>query len=396
MRIRGDQLVPKDGRYEVRFTEEMREVTYLDRVRLLCVDHPAGTSVYPDERFCFPPFPEKRTLRVTKERPVRSARDSEGRDVTDLLLSEDRRFVRPPDRIGYQGMCTEHALDLDLGDLEGSRSVRLFLTGWFAWTNSSINRAIAFAGIRFTPPRIDAKTNDGWKTIIEDAGFPAGMQKTMCIDLSGKLGPGEHVVRVVTNIDLNWDRAFVSLDDDSPANPQMPFATRVTELAPKSAELRWRGVAKWSLVGGQWPTEPNYADVADHAVYDLHVGDYTRYGDVLPLLDRADDQLVIFHHGDEVALSFAVADAPPLEPGMQRTFFLDSSGWAKDMDPNTFAPTTVEPLPFHGMSGYPYGPQEHYPNDPEHQRYRATWNTRRVASPRPLPVTAGIEAIHKD
>src|SRR5215510_8570275 len=103
LRIRADQLVPRDGLYEIRFTEEMRELTYLDRVRLLCVDHPEGTTVYPDERFCFPPFPEKKLLTVRSERPLVSARMA-GRDVTDLLAREDRRFTDPPERLPYQGM----------------------------------------------------------------------------------------------------------------------------------------------------------------------------------------------------------------------------------------------------------------------------------------------------
>ena len=37
---------------------------------------------------------------------------------------------------------------------------------------------------------------------------------------------------------------------------------------------------------------------------------------------------------------------------------------------------TVEPLPFHGMSGYPYREDEAYPDDAAHREYRAQWNTR--------------------
>ena len=137
----------------------------------------------------------------------------------------------------------------------------------------------------------------------------------------------------------------MSLDDDDAREPTKPFALRVTELAPKSADLHWRGSAKWDLVEGKWPSEPNYANATPEAIYDLHVGDYTRYGDVLPLLGEADDEYVVFHHGDEVSIAFDAAGAPPLAEGMVRTFLLDSSGWAKDMDPNTFEPTTVAPPP---------------------------------------------------
>ncbi|MFN0204682.1 MAG: FG-GAP-like repeat-containing protein [Planctomycetota bacterium] len=396
LRIRSDQLKPKDGKYEIRFTEEMREATYLDQVTLICIDHPAGTTVYPDEKFTFPPFTQKRTLRVSKEIPIRSAKNNKGEDITKLLAAEDRLFTKPAERLGYQGMCAEHSMELGLGKVDTTKPVRLFLTGWFAWTNSSINKAIAEAGIRFSPPRIDKLTKDGWKTIVPDAGFPAGMQKTICIDLSGKLDSGEQTVRIVTNLALYWDRAFLSFDDDTKPDGASPFQIRTTEIAATAAELRWRGAARWERVDGKWPTEPIYSDVAPHAVYDLHSGDYTKYGGVLELLQKEDNQYAIFHHGDEVAITFDASAAPPPAAGMERTFFLNSSGWAKDMDINTFAPGTLEPLPFHGMTGYPYTNKESYPTTPEIVNYRKTWNTRSVKTSRTLPIRAGIEALHKD
>lgn len=57
---------------------------------------------------------------------------------------------------------------------------------------------------------------------------------------------------------------------------------------------------------------------------------------------------------------------------------LYTEGWVKDGDLNTACSQTVEPLPFHGMPAYPYGPQVHYPVDSAHQRYLRTYNTRRV------------------
>jgi hypothetical protein len=55
-------------------------------------------------------------------------------------------------------------------------------------------------------------------------------------------------------------------------------------------------------------------------------------------------------------------------------------GWVKDGDLNTAHGQTVEPLPFHGMSRYPYGPEEAYPSDPAHLRYREYYNTRYVGT----------------
>jgi hypothetical protein len=55
---------------------------------------------------------------------------------------------------------------------------------------------------------------------------------------------------------------------------------------------------------------------------------------------------------------------------------LKVDGWAKDRDANTAFSQTVEPLPFHAMSAYPYRPDEHFPQDAVHERYRREYNTR--------------------
>jgi hypothetical protein len=105
-------------------------------------------------------------------------------------------------------------------------------------------------------------------------------------------------------------------------------------------------------------------------------GLYTRYGDVRPLLDEVDDRLAIMGSGDEIRLLFDARELPPLPAGWARDFLLFVDGWAKDGDANTAYSQTVEPLPFHGMSRYPYGPGERFPDGPEHRLYREHYNVR--------------------
>jgi len=112
-------------------------------------------------------------------------------------------------------------------------------------------------------------------------------------------------------------------------------------------------------------------------------GRYTREGDVRPLLAAHDDMFVVSRPGDEIGLSFDAASLPPLPPGLTRTFLLYVVGYSKEMDINSASPHTVEPLPFQGMSGYPYGLAEHYPRTPAHLEYMERYNTRTVS--RPLP-----------
>jgi hypothetical protein len=121
-------------------------------------------------------------------------------------------------------------------------------------------------------------------------------------------------------------------------------------------------------------------------------GMYTRYGDVMPLLPSVDDRYVIMGSADQLRLLFPAASLPALRPGWTRDFLLLVDGWAKDADPNTAFSQTVEPLPFHGMSAYPYKASEQYPDGPEHRAYREYYNTRpalRLLRPLTTPQPGG-------
>jgi hypothetical protein len=110
-------------------------------------------------------------------------------------------------------------------------------------------------------------------------------------------------------------------------------------------------------------------------------GRYTREGDVRELLLASDDMFVISRPGDELILSFAAEKLPPLPKGWKRTFLLYADGFSKEMDINSASPDQVGPLPFHGMSKYPYSWPERYPLTEKRRRYLETYNTRIVTSP---------------
>ena len=78
-------------------------------------------------------------------------------------------------------------------------------------------------------------------------------------------------------------------------------------------------------------------------------------------------------------MTFDGADLPEPPPGWARDFVLHTDGWLKEGDLNTATAATIEPLPFHGMSRYPYPATESYPASPEHVEYVLEYNTRRVA-----------------
>jgi hypothetical protein len=201
-------------------------------------------------------------------------------------------------------------------------------------------------------------------------GIPAGKPKTIMVDLTGRFLSASREVRIVTNLCVYWDQIFLSED---PAPPPV----RLTPVDARSAEVRLRGFSRAAIdPTREQPESFQYAQWTPAAGWNQTSGFYTRYGDARELVREADDRFVIMGAGDELRLLFPAAALPPLAAGQRRDFLLLVDGWAKDADANTAFSQTVEPLPFHAMSRYPYPAAERYPDDPLHRAYRKMYNTR--------------------
>ena len=82
LKVPAKSVKSKDGLLSFRFMEPMEETVYLDRVKLLAIDHPANVEVNANERFASaPPFPEFRVITTEKARVPVAATDDQGRNV---------------------------------------------------------------------------------------------------------------------------------------------------------------------------------------------------------------------------------------------------------------------------------------------------------------------------
>ena len=373
VRIRGDQLRERDGRYELRVTNELEEVLFVDRLQLLAVSHPAGVEVFPNEGLGNPTGPGFKLYSARGARPPLSARDGHGRDVLARLATLDRQYPDDFKLLPVRGYAEEHTLTLDLG----KGATLLLLTGWTDYAWSSDNVGAAQRGMEMRPPSLQVRDGAGkWRTVVESMGFPVGRPQTVTVDLKGKFLSESREVRVVTNMRVYWDQALV---DDS--HGERPF--NVERLEAAGATLRERGFSAEVTPDGREPNSYDYARVSLASPWKTFTGRYTRTGDVRELLLAADDMYVVSKPGDELALSFDAARLKPLPAGWTRTFLLYADGFSKEMDINSASPHEVAPLPFHGMQRYPYAAPESYPQDEEHQNYLERYNTRVVASPLP-------------
>ena len=382
VRIRADQLKSRNGRYELRVTNELEEAMFVDRLQLVAVDHAEGVEVYPNEGLGAPVSTGSRLqasgFGVTTTRgaaALAGATDEHGHDVRERLERIDRTYPDDFSLRPIRGYAGPHTLTLDLGD-EADRAV-LLMTGWTDYAFSGDNVAAHQSGQTLSPPALQVKDARGmWRTVIENIGIPVGRPQTVVVNLRGKVPPATREVRIVTNMRIYWDQVLV---DSSGGG----FPTLLTRLDPVVADLRWRGFSAESTPDGRQPYGYNYERVSTVSPWKVMTGRYTREGDVGPLLAARDDMFVVSRPGDEIALSFDAASLPSPQPGLTRTFLLYVVGYSKEMDINSASPHTVEPLPFHGMSAYPYGPAERYPQTPAHLDYLARYNTRTVSKPLP-------------
>ncbi|HAF24894.1 MAG TPA: hypothetical protein DCK93_18655 [Blastocatellia bacterium] len=411
VRIRSDQLKERNGRYELRVTNELEEALFADRFQLIAVDHPLGVEVYPNEGMTDPPRPFKLYETRGAHAPL-TAVDDHGNDVLSRIARMDRQYPDDFRRDRIRGYAAEHTLTMKLAETgtvttgtaggspaprhhifnqssvrgslyrasrSGGRDARgpsmvLLLTGWTDYAWSSDNVAASQAGKSMMLPALQVKdANGSWRTVIEDIGIPVGRPQTVTVDLTGKFLSSSREVRIVTNMRILWDQILVDTSGEQPA-------LQLTRLDPISANLRWRGFSREVTPDGREPFGYDYQQVSFTSPWKVMPGRYTREGDVRELLLKSDDMFVISRPGDEISLSFDARRLSPLPSGWARTFLLYADGFSKEMDINSASPDQVSPLPFHGMTKYPYTNPEAYPMTAARRAYMDRYNTRLVTT----------------
>jgi hypothetical protein len=369
LKIPGSILKERDGLYSLQLTEELYEAAYFDKVQLIAVDHPADVEVYSNEKVGPPSIAEKKIHTVQQPRLPVSAQDQQGRDLLPALSQLDEVYTKHWDHKIKQGWTEKTTLEIDLGAVPEAAKTTLFLTGWIYPTDPAISVSIqqdpVRAGFGIQPPSLEVPDGQGgWKTASPFIGFPGGKTKTIAVDLTGMLTPGDPRVRLVTSMELCWDQIFFTVDEPA-------AEVRETPLELVSADLHFRGCSARVIHPQHGPERYDYSRV-DRMIYSSMEGRFTRYGDVQELLTAQDDRMVILGCGDECTLTFRVPEPPPV--GWTRDFLIHNVGWDKDCNPQNVYGKTVEPLPFATMQSYP--PAEAFPEDEKHQEYLRKYQTR--------------------
>jgi Flp pilus assembly protein TadD len=371
LKVPASSVKPRNGLLSFRFMEPMEETVYLDQVQLLAIDHPAAYEVFPNERFVSaPPFPEFRVIATRDARVPVGAWDDKGNDVLPLISKRDRKYVTDFNDLPFAGFAKLHWFELDLGKWDAQKPLRLIIDGYTDYFTATSMYAADQAGIKVIAPYVEALDAQGkWVRVVEDMGFPAGLERTMVADLTGKLPKGTRRIRIVNNLKIYWDAIRIDQTPDAAdvRVAHVPLAKAALDFVGYPREIRLKPASDTAYLYSQRSMTGPYARAA---------GNYTRYGDVFDLVNGSDDRFVVFGSGEGLKLDFDPRRLPALPAGWVRDYFFYADGFEKDLDFYAAHAFTVEPLPRHSMLPYPYPQGSDYPADAAHLAYQLEYNTR--------------------
>lgn len=341
-KIEGSQLQQNNNAYNIQIAQEYDEISYLDELSLLTVDHSPTVDVF--TTLVKANLGTIYTVSKNPAAPV-SCIDGHGKNCLQAVLAKDGNYTD-------SRKDETNTLELNLGNLSAASNIKLIISGFSgAWSKTSNERFIQVKN-----------AHGDWVNVYSGSQLntPAGLPRTYVINLTGKFLTNDYSVRIGYSAELYIN--YVAVD----TTPQQPVT--VSRISPSSADLHFRGYSELST---GTPAVPDYYTLVNKSTFSNPSGNFTKFGNVTPLLTQTDDKFVIMHHGDEISTEFAYSAVPT---GMARDFFLYSWDYYKSFD--KVNGTTVNPLPFKAMSNYPYPSNESYPSDADHLDYLSQWNTR--------------------
>jgi hypothetical protein len=361
--LNSSQLKQSNGYYNLTLEQRWNEIFYLDQAYLVMADHSADVNVYSTmvEEYLNPNYMGKiYTVAKNPLAPI-SAVNENGQNILSQISKIDEVFTSGVNGIQSPSWdkITWNKVTLGLGDLTNAKQIKLVVRAvvdwgspadYETWLGNFFDPSVP-DGIAVTPPPVmevkDASGN--WVPVPVSRQFPIPpdvLPRTYVVDLTGLFPTNDYSLRISNFWNVTFD--YIGIDTTSQQNVTIhkidPLATLWQQFNPNSTSS----------------------------------GNYTKYGDVTPLVLKEDNKFVIGRQGDTVSLKFPIQNVAPVKEGMVRDIFLYESTWFKDANGNWgfgFG-FTSDPLPYSYMSSFPYPSSESYPFDPEHLSYIREWNTR--------------------
>ncbi len=368
-------LKANNGSYDLLVREVLPEADYFDMAKLVAADVPDGYNIYTNWlgmksfgvgwhddnvkniRYAYPTTPQLLTTNKSTERTPIHATNSTGSDVTAQLQKVDNNPLRE----------TAYGMDeyiLDFGEINHPEYAKLIISAWINFIpGRDVKQPIILSVINETGQ---------WEQAAELGSFTGDLE-TQLYNISNIWITEDHRLKLRPSYSKTMTLVIdkVMIDDSKPVDVE----STIVNLS--NANLRYRGNDK--IIHSSFDNRIHGDNVVvPDITSDYFYGNFTKYGDVTPLLTQIDDKYAIMRHGDELSLGF---DEVAEVNNKHRQYFLYALDWYVTMtaiDTNrTFIRDTVGLLPFVNMSTFPYNTSiEDYPHDAEHNQYINDWNTR--------------------
>jgi hypothetical protein len=352
-----NQIQPRNGYYDMTLTQLWDEIFYIDSATLVAVDHAPSVDVFSTMGTYLYNLNGQGTIYTASKNPktpVSAVSITANGERTDVLTQ-----ISKLDGVYTTGHEFQYdTLELNLGDLSAAKQIKLVVAGITVYSSGKIQGEWAGQfwnrpGEKpFPPPYMEVKAANGsWVRVPDNRQFPLVdvTADSFVVDLTGLFPTNDYSLRINSFFDVHFD--YIGVD----TTPQQ-------------------------FVSIQY-IKPSYAELTQVAqTNSKSSGNFTRYGNVTELLQAADDEFVIGRQGDSIALQFDIDTIRPVPAGMERDYFVFVSCWFK-VDGLPYLPFTVDQLPFHAMSCFPYDPAaENYPYY-AHMSYLSTYNIRAINVP---------------
>jgi hypothetical protein len=346
--IDSNKIAPKDDVYSINISQEYNEIVYYDKLSLMLFEHAPGyTVVEPMLRTVN--YDSLTTVSDTPSNPLLACQDMYGNNCLEDLKDYD-------DKWSYRDDSEVNEWIMDFGDLSDAERIQLVLR---AARNYELTPDYDYRNISVMGPDGEWVQIYGRKELASD-----GTPRLRTIDLTDKFLTDDYRVK------FGFDRLRVnSIAIDT--SPEQEFTMQ--EIQPSKAELSFLG---YTAIDNTYFNDHDYNTISGvpRELFANQIGNFTRYGDVLPLLTNAEDHFVVMRHGDQIATEFPYQGE--VTPGKELSYILYSDAVYKHADEETGQ--TVNPLPYEGMTSYP---SNGYPMTPENTDYLDTWNTRVYTGP---------------
>ena len=352
IKLDNSQIQQRNGYYDLIMTQLWDEIFYVDSAKLLVVDHPKDVNVFSTMgTYLYDLENQGKIYTVSKDPAIPiSAINGQGEDVLSEISKLD----------GISAPANEFAFDtleLNLGDLSNAETIKLVIAGVTLYSSGQIQGEWAGSFWNkpgeqpFPPPYMEVKNENGdWIPVPENRQFPLidVTAESFVVDLTGLFQTDDYSLRIHSFFNSQFD--YVGVD----TTPQETI--KLNYISPSYAEL-----------------EQLFSTNSNSSGY------FTRYGTVTELLLAPDDEYIIGRQGDRISIQFNADKVSSVAENMERDYFLIVSCWFK-VDGLPYLDFTVDPLPFHSMSAFPYPISETYPHD-THQDYINEYNTREINKP---------------